>query len=120
MSVYFAPNVVSGFTVLDGQQAYDHIGPGRHKRLRPCDRSDNLLPHLEAVARHSTDLGVTEVTVSMPYGALAYWRLFTSPRDCTWGELQAHAGEGQHPDSQRLVMPGQRCLVSSSKRDSQA
>jgi hypothetical protein len=80
VSVYFAPNVVSGFAVLDGQQAYDHIGPRRHKRMRPCDRSDNLLPHIEAMARHSTDLGVTEVTVSMPYEALAYWRLFTSPR----------------------------------------
>jgi hypothetical protein len=72
VSVYFAPNVVPGFTILDGQQAHDHIGPRRHKRMRPCDRSDNLLPHLEAMARHSTDLGVTEIIVSMPYEALAY------------------------------------------------
>ena len=67
MSVYFAPNVVSGFTVLDGQQAYDHIGPRRHKRLRPCDRSDNLLPHLEAMARHSTDLVLRRLPLACPY-----------------------------------------------------
>jgi len=72
VSVYFAPNVVSGFTVLDGQQAYDHIGPRRHKRLRPCDRSDNLLPHLEAMTRHSTDLGITGIaTIMHLYEALA-------------------------------------------------
>jgi hypothetical protein len=80
MSVYFAPNVVSGFTVLDGQQAYDHIGPRRHKRLRPCDRDHDLLPHLEAMARHSTDLGIAKVIVSMPDEAVAHWRLFTSTR----------------------------------------
>ena len=80
VSVYFAPNVVSGFTVLDGQQAYDHIEPRRHKRLRPCDRDHDLLPHLEAMARHSTDLGIAKVIVSMPYEAFAYWLLFTSTR----------------------------------------
>jgi len=58
VSIYFAMNAVSGFTVLDGQQAYDHVGPTRHERVRPCYRYHNLLPHLEAMARHSTYLGV--------------------------------------------------------------
>ncbi len=79
MSVYFAPNVVSGFAVLDGQQAHDHIGPTRYERMRPYSRGHDFLPHLKAMAWHDVYLGCHGAVISMHLsGALAYWPIFTS------------------------------------------
>ena len=57
--------------------------------MQPYDGDHNLLPHLEAMARHSTDLIVTGFVISMHlYKAFAHWLLFTSTRGWSLSNMQ--------------------------------